>query len=198
MTSNRIIETARKKLLELTTDVIDDTSMFDYLNAVNLDLKIRVFPNNDVKTETVTLTGGVGNLPTDFGTLYADAYNASGDVFAELSIADFNRELVGNAITIESGTLKVKPTTTTSIIIKYYTKAETLSTIIDPTIPEYFQELMVWGILARAYEDLQDEVLSKYYDEKYEAKLTAKMSNYSNFEEGNQRGGTMFTDIQII
>ena len=198
MTSNQIITLARKKLLETTDDIISDETILLYLNEANQDIKIRVFPNVSIKTATISFTNGVGTLPSDFGTLYGDPFQNAHNIFPEVSIQDFMRESQPNMVTIESGTIKVFPIDTATVTIKYYPIYETLDTVQNPTIPAFFHELLIYGILFRAFEDLQDEALSKYYFDKFEALLEAKAGHYSNYEEGNQRGGQMFNEISIV
>ena len=200
MTSNQIIALARKKMLETTDDILDDPTVSLYLNETDMDLRIRLFPNNAIKTATVSFTNGVGTLPADFGTLYGDPVspNSNTNIFPETSINDFDRGVGSQMVTIEGGVIKVKPETTGSLTIKYYPTYETLSTVVNPTLPAYFHELYIYGILYRSFEDLQDESLSKYYADKYEAELMKKSANYSNYEEGSFRGGVMFNGIDII
>lgn len=197
MTTDEIIAKARKKMLETTDDVIADSDLYDYATEANQDLRIRVFPNEDIESATIAFTNGVGTLPVGFGTLAGDPLDANKNPYAEIPINDFARSN-GPATTIEGGQIKVLPTSVASLNIKYYPLFETLSTSQNPTINAYFHELIIYGILARVYEDLQDESLAKYYDDKYEQKLEAKAANFSNFEEGNQRGGQMFNDIDIM
>lgn len=198
MTTDQILAKARKKMLETTDDVIADSDLYDYATEVNQDLRIRVFPNEDIESATVAFTNGVGSLPVGFGTLYGDPVDSGKNPFPEIPINDFARSVSGPATTIEGGQIKVLPVTTASLNIKFYPLFETLSSSQNPTINAYFHELIIYGILARVYEDLQDEALAKYYDDKYEQKLEAKMANFSNYEEGNQRGGQMFNDINIL
>jgi hypothetical protein len=83
-------------------------------------------------------------------------------------------------------------------VIKYYPTFPDLSTSVNPTINSYFHLPIVYSAVSMVYEDLQDETLSKYYFDKYEADLTRRMSVQSNYEEGNQRSGQMFADQNLI
>ncbi len=149
-------------------------------------------------TATVTFTNGVGALPSQFGTLYGDAFKTLGDYFPELSIDDFQKQTQGQAVTIEGNTIKVYPTTTASLVIKYYPTFPDLTSAVNPTMNSYFHEPIIYGILARAHEDLQDESLAKFYNDKYEAMLAQRIANQSMYEEGNQRGGQLFTEQSLI
>lgn len=198
MTTNQIIALARLKLLEQTTEVIADTTLLLYANLTQQDIYKRVFPNNQILSTTIALTNGVGNLPTNFGTLYGPGFDSANNRYEELSIADFDAETLSNAVTIEGGDIKVLPTTLSSITIKYYPTFADLSAVVNPTIESYFHEPIVYGILGRAFEDLQDEQLATFYTGKYESMIKDRISIQSSYEEENQRGGQMFNYIPLI
>jgi len=198
LTVIQIFSLARAKLLEATTEILSDDTLLIYANLAQLDLIKRTFTNDKIQSATVTFTNGVGSLPSDFGTLYGSGQDSSNNTFEEVSIEDFDNKITNNMITVEGGTLKAYPTTTTSLAIKYYPKTTTLTTGSTPSVNEYFHECIVYGILARAFEDLQDESLSAYYAGKYEAMVNQKISAQSNYEEGNQRGGQMFTGVDLL
>jgi len=101
-------------------------------------------------------------------------------------------------ITVEGDNIKVYPVATSTLDIKYYPVFATLTAGSNPSINEYFHEAIVYGILARAFEDLQDQELASLYDSKYEVMITKKTSIQSNYEEGNQRGGVMFNYVKLI
>lgn len=197
LTTNQIISLSRAKLLEATTENISDVTILIYANLTYSDLIKRIFTNNKILSSTITFTNGVGTIPALFGTLYGSAQSNS-EVFEEVSIEDFDNRTLDSMITIEGGEFKVYPTTTSSLDIKYYPIFAELTTIVNPTIDEYFHEAIVYGILERAFEDLQDQELSAYYKSKYESMVAQKSSIQSNYEEANQRGTTMFTWTKIV
>jgi len=198
MTTQQILSLARKKLLELQDEIVEDSTLLIYANLTHEDVVKRSFPNNAIVSDTVTFVDGVGDLPVNFGTLYSDALDANGNVFPEVSIADFGRLNSGNGITVSGGQLKASPISTTSLTINYYPTYPTLTADIDPQIDSYLHEPIVYGIIARAFEDLQDPELSLFYENKYEKMLTEKLSKLSAYEENAQHGGTMFNPISII
>lgn len=197
-TTTQLISSARAKLLEATSEILSQETILMYANFAHEDIIKRTFPNKGVATALVSLTNGVGVLPSDFGTLYGNAYVNDSYTFAELSIADFARNPLGSAVCIENETLKVFPVDTAQIYIKYYKTYPVLSAVQNPTIDSYYHELIIYGIMYRALEDLQDEQLSKYYRDKYESEFTIKRSAVSQYEEDNQRGGQMFTYTQLL
>jgi len=198
MTTQEILRLARAKLLETTSEIITDENILLYANLSQDDIIKRTFTNDQILTATIALTSGVGPLPQNFGTMYGEAYTTDNKFFGELSIADFKKETQNQAVTIEGGNIKVIPTATASIIIKYYPTYPALTNLVNPTLNPYFHELMVYGVIYRAHEDLQDEALSKYYSEKYELELAKKSAVQSNYEEDNQRAGQMFTEQSLI
>lgn len=198
LTTNQILSLARAKLLEQTEEIITDATLLIYANLTYQDLIKRTFTSNKILSSTVAFTLGEGALPATFGTMYGSAQDAYGNIFEEVSIEDFDNKVLERMITVEGGEFKVYPVETASLNIKYYPKWADLSLSQNPEIDEYFQELIVYGILTRAFEDLQDEQLAINYSNKYETEFQKKSSAQSNYEEGNQRGGQMFTYQRLI
>lgn len=198
LTTIQITNLARIKLLESTTEIVSDETILIYANLTYQDLIKRVFTNNKILSADISFTNGVGTLPSLFGTLYGSAKNSGNQTFEEVSIEDFDNLSLPYMVTIEGGTIKCYPVSTATLSIKYYPTFAALTSGSNPSIDEYFHECIVYGILERAFEDLQDESLSSYYHNKYEGMITAKTGIQSNYEEGNQKGGQMFTYQQLI
>lgn len=197
MTTNEILSLVRTKALEAGSEVVSEPTLLIYVNLAHRDVIKRAFPNNSVETATITFTNGVGTLPTNFGTLYTDAYDSDGNIFNEVSISDFIRLNGEPAIVIENDTIKVSPDTKSSLNIKYYPDYAALTNIQNPTIDEYLHEPIVYGALSRVIEDLQDPELSQFYLNKYEKMLTDRLSHISNYEETGQ-SNVMFNQIRIL
>lgn len=200
LTTTQIIDLARAKLLESGTEILSSATLLIYANLTQGDLAKKVFTNAQIKTVTIPFVAGVGALPTDFGTMYGDAYYGTANYFPELSIEDFNKESLAQAVTIEGGTIKIYPNTTSIATFKYFPTlpALTLSPVVNPSVDAYFHELILYGILYRAHQDLQDEELSEYYKNLYKTELAEKIATQSNYEEGSQRSGQMFTDQNLL
>lgn len=198
LTVVQIFSLARAKLLEATSEIVSDETLLIYANLAQLDIIKRTFTNDKISSATVTFTSGIGTLPATFGTLYGSAQDSQGNVFEEVSIEDFDNQSLERMVTIEGGAIKCFPTNTASLQIKYYPATTTLTVGSTPSVNEYFHECIVYGILTRAFEDLQDESLSAYYAGKYETLLNQRSSAQSNYEEGNQRGGQMFTYVNLM
>jgi hypothetical protein len=198
MTTSQILQLVRVKILESTSEIVTDETLLIYANLVKEDIVKRAFPNSQIKSATVTFTNGVGTLPTDFGTLYGDAFKDLGNYFPELSIDDFQKKTTNQAVTIEGGQIKVYPTETASLTIKYYPTYPDVSLSVNPTFDAYFHEPMIPGILSRVQEDLQDEELANLYNVKYENMLNQRIANQSNYEENNCRAGQMFSEQTLI
>jgi hypothetical protein len=198
MTTLEILKLAKRKLLEATTDVIPDDILLIFTNQAYMDVYKRIFPMSDITSATLTLTGGTVTLPSAFGTMYGDATDADGNFYPEVPIEDFYREQIERMVTIEGGEIKAYPTTTTGLTVRYWPKPETLTNAVDPSIDEFFHEPIVYGILWRAHEDLQDEELSTFYKQKFEQMIMEKTSVQSNYEENNQRGAVMFNYQKLV
>lgn len=198
LTTSQIINLARKKMLENGTEIMPDLDLLIYANFAYEDLIKRTRINKHIKSATITLTNGEGTLPTDYGTLAGDPQFSKYDVYPEISINDFDRGLDGS--TIEDGKIKVSNTALANIKIKYYPKWDALSLdpAVNPQLDSYFHELLIFGTLSRAYEDLQDEQMAKLYDDKFTAKLKEKMEVNSQYEEDNKSGGVLFNGIAIV
>lgn len=196
-TTSSLISLARTKLLELGTEILSDSTMLTYAQLAYQDICLRIFPNSQIVSATLAVTNGVAPLPDDFGTLYTDANNSKYNIFPELSISDFARN-IANAIAVEDGELKVSPSTTTSVTIYYWPSFTALSDTSNPAIHTYFQELVIYGIMFRALEDLQDPDQSTYYEGKYEARLAQKNNVISEWEEAAQQGGSFFNEQRLI
>lgn len=198
MTSNNIILLARNKLLESTTEILKDDVLYIYANLSQEDIAKKTFTNDKIKSATVTFTSGVGTLPTDFGTLYGDAFDTANNFYPEMTIEDFKKETLSYGVTIEGGTIKVLPNTVASLTIKYWPTFADMTSAVNPTIPTYFHECIVYGILYRAFEDLQDWELSKFFREKYNSELKEKIETMSNYEEANVRSSQMFSAQNLL
>ena len=127
-----------------------------------------------------------------------DAYVSASSIFPKVSPQDFIRQPLAQAITIEGNSVKVFPDSTPYVFIKYYPSYNALTTSQNPQIDSYYHECLVYGLMARAYEDLQDQELAKYYDDKYEALILKKTGIQSKFEESNQNGGSLFNFTKLI
>jgi hypothetical protein len=198
MTTTEILDLARLKLLEEGTDLVTDATLLIYANMSFKDVIKRAFPKNSIKSATITFTAGASTVPADFGTLYTDPVDVNGNFYPEVAIANFLRLNDEYGVTIENGEIKVSPATTTSVDIKYYPTYATLTSNVNPTIDEYLHEPIVYGTLARAFEDLQDPEMSQFYANKYETMMKSRLDNLSNYEEDAQKGNTMFNGISII
>lgn len=199
MTTTQLITLVRAKILEAEDNIVTDATLLIYANWSYKDIIKKVFPNSAIKSATVNFVNGVGSLPADFGTLYTDAVDTNLNVYPELSISDFARNgNLGNGLAVEGGTLKVSPLSVASLPIKYYPTFAALSASSDPAFNEYFEEPILYGMMYRAYEDLQDVELSKEFKQKYDDMIKERISVLSNYEEDAQRGGVMFNGLSII
>lgn len=199
LTTNQITSITRKRILETTSEIVDDATILLYMNLTQEDIYKKVFPNSHILSATVAFTNGVGTLPTRFGTLYGDAVDSSGsNFFPELSIEDFKKETLAQAVTIEGGTIKVYPTTTASLDIKYYPTFTDLTSAVNPSINSYFHECLIDGTTYRCLFELQDQELATFYKAKYDKDMAEKIAVQSMYEEDNQRSAQLFGAQTLI
>lgn len=199
MTTNEIIATARRKVLEKTDEIVSADAALLYANQAYIEVYKQVVTGNKVTSQTVACTAGVCTLPATYGRMYTMARDQNGREFTEVSIADFHDDTIGGYLyTIENGSILVNEDDVTTLTVRFYAKPEALSDSVNPTIDEYFHEVIIYGVVWRMHEDLQDEELSTYYLNKFTDELKRRMANQSNYEETNQRGGQMFTDQRLI
>lgn len=200
LTSNQIASAIRRKVLEQSSDLVTDDVLYMNMNLAYDDLKIGTFTNDQIQSATIALTNGVGTLPTNFGTLYGPGYKSTTDKtpYEEKSIADFDRDNTVEGITIEGGEIKVNPSTTTQIIIKFYPSYNALTISQNPDINGYLHELIIYGAMYRIHEDLQNESMAEYYKTVFKTEFANKTSKLSNYQEDNADGGQAFNYIKII
>ena len=198
MTTSEILASTRRKLLESGTELVDDTTLLLYANQAYIEVWKRTFTPNVVDYRSIVCSNGICTLPTDYGRMYSFATDTSGNVYNEYSIADYTVSDFEYGFTIREGQMIVSQSSITSITISYYPVPATLTTIQNPTTDPYFHECIVYGAMWRALEDLQDEELSTYYQNKFETELTRRIGNQSSFDETNQRGGQMFMPQTLI
>lgn len=200
MTSQQILAAIRRKILEQSSDLVDDDTIFFNMNLAYQDLKMSSFTNDQIQSATVSLSSGVGTLPADFGTLYGPGYQSTTNLipFEEKPIADFDRDEDGPCMTVESGSLKVKPTTTAQLIIKYWPTYDDLTVSQNPELHSYLHELIIYGAMFRIFEDLQNEALAQFYKEEYKREIAERTAKISHYQEDNATGGQLFNGISII
>ena len=198
MTTNEITTAIRRKVLETTDEIVSDETVLLYANQSYIEVYKRVFTSNEVISATVSCSNGVCTLPTRYGRMYSKALDADLNEFEEVSIADYNQNDFERVYTIEEGSLLVNKTDITSLTVRYYEQPETLTSSVDPSIDDYFHEVIIYGGIWRVQEDLQDEELAEFYQNRFESELTRRIASQSSYEETNQRGGEMFGYQQLI
>ena len=200
LTTTEITSAIRRKILEESTEIVSDATILLNANLAYEDLKIGSFTNDQIEQATVALTLGIGTLPAGFGTLYGAGFASATDKspFNEKSIADFDRDINERGMTLIGTSLYVKPTTTASIIIRYWPSYNDLTAVQNPQINSYLHELIIYGAMWRIHEDLQNETLSEYYRGKFTEEFKRKIDSLSNYQEENMGGNEFFTYQRLI
>lgn len=68
-------------------------------------------------------------------------------------------------------TIKVFPTSTNSLLVRYYKTPAKLTSSTSPLLPERFHSLIVDGAVARAYENSDDYELAQSKEAKFQTRL---------------------------
>lgn len=198
MTTNEITAAIRRKVLETTDEVVTNETVLLNANLAYTEVYKRVVTANKIVSTSIVCSNGTCTLPSNYGRSYSNAYDADGNEFPEVSVADYYSGDFDYAYTVQAGAIKVSRTDITALTIYYYAQPETLTTTQDPTIDSYFHEVVVYGAVARIHEDLQDEELAEQYYTRAENELVRRMAHQSNYEESNQKGGVMFKEQTLI
>ena len=198
LTTNQIKSAIRSKALEETSDIISESKLDLFVNLAYKDIQYSSFTNDQIRTAEVVFTNGEGDLPEGFGTMYGPAYDHAGNRYQEQSIEAFDRDDGSNAIVVEGGKLRIKPAATITLTVKFYPNYDPLSDSQDPEVHEYLHELIIYGGLYRAHEDLQNEALAQYYKLRFEQELQVRNAKIANYEDDNQGGNEMFIGKRLI
>lgn len=198
MTTNDIIASARRKILETGDDLVSGSVLLEYANSEYREVRKKLKMSSDVIVADIVCSNGVCTLPSDYGAMYSTAIDPANNHYEEVSLADFYNDANDYYFSIEEGAMKVSKDDITSITIRYYPAAVTLSSSQNPDIDDLFHEVIVYGVISRAQEDLQDEELATFYRSKADSEFKRKAEIQSSYEEGNQKGGQLFKEQQLI
>lgn len=200
MTSSGIISQARKKVLELTTEIVSDDDLYLYGNQAKDEIAKRLFSKDLLKQITLSFSSGSVAAPSDFESFYnaTDQSASGGTMWDWMSNQDFDNQVAPYMLTYLEGNIKVYPTSTPTIYLKYWKKLVDFSANVQPTLDSFLHDLIVDGIVWRALEDLQEFDLSTRFLNKFESRLAMKASAISQSEEKGQRGGSLFNYVNLL
>lgn len=194
MTTISIISDIRKRLLELTSGVLEDEQIINWANQTLTKISQEILTQDRIKKITLTFISGIATLPIDFLSFYfCKDYNW-------LTIEDFENNATSNMLVRVENTIKVKPDTITSLDFYYYRKPLDLSIstpTIEPELPSLLHEAIVLGTIIRALEALQEFELSNLYLQKYTVFITETKQTVSQLEE-KYKGKEFFTYTKLI
>jgi hypothetical protein len=202
LTTTQIQNAVRRKLLEEGTELVSDETLLLNMNLAYDDLRYRTFSKDQLQKATITLSNGVGTLPANFGTAYANGYASETDnqTYVEKTLSDF--DLYDNdycyAVDLANNQILVTPSSTSQLILRFWPSYDALSSSQNPEINGYFHELIIYGALSRIHEDLQNEALAVFYDGKYEEGLVKKTNALSNYEDDNVGGNEFFSYTKLF
>ncbi len=197
MTTIEILQDVRKRILELTNEVLDNSQLLVWLNQAQLEVAGEILTRDRIKKITLNFVNGEADLPSDFQAFYysSDDY---GNEYHLVPIENFIERGEDRMLTIENNKLKVFPLNTSTLSFWYYKKPNKLSSSSNPELPEYTHEVLVLGTCYRALEALQEFDLSNLYLTKYQAGIRrAKMLCLNNEEKG-QESKPLFEHVKLI
>jgi len=90
-----------------------------------------------------------------------------------------------------------KDSVITSLETVYYAKYDALTLGNSPETHETFDESIIYGIVFRALEDLQDPELATYYEKKFDNMILSRQGELSGYEE-NATESELFTPVRFI
>lgn len=201
LTTSQIIALARKKLLETSTAIFTDDDLLLYANLTKDDIAKRLFSDDLIVPTTLVFSGGVATKPSDFESHYLSKDSnvpGVGNTFQWVNIEDFRAGKYDRMLCLIAGSIYAYPTNTALTYTDYYKKLPDMSLSVNPTLDASLLECIVYGILYRGFEDLQDFELSKEFRNKFEVEFGIKGQAVSFSSENSQQGGEMFNGIAII
>lgn len=204
LTTQNIIQFSRDKLLEVGDAVVNTEKLLVYANLTQDDLAKDLYTDDMTVPTTLVFTGGYATIPTDWESHRLSKNSqvpGQGDIFEWVNLEDFRAGKYSRMIAKINGQIAVYPTNTSILYTDYFKKLPNMAiTPIyqGPSVDASLQELMIDGVLYRAFEDLQEFDLAKEYRGKYEAEKKIKTKRISFAEENPQKSGEMFNGIDII
>lgn len=193
-----IIKMARKKLLEAGSEIFSDDDLILYANICKDELASRYLGDRLIKSVTLSFLGGEADIPVDYNGAYYvnDTGQKGGTKYDVVGIKEFLRGDLTYMICEDGGKFKNSQNAPT-LTMWYYSKLTDMALTPTPVNPpselkDQLHELIVYGIVYRAFEDAQDFELSKYFKDKFEAEYTIRTSNLSELEEAPKQSAQMF------
>lgn len=195
--TNQIIKLARSQLLELTTDVLSEDAVMNFLNLTYQDLQMRVLDNSRLLTVTLVTTSGEADLPENFAAFYGKPIDEMKQPVRIMPLQGFIRASDGDRVATKSGNkIKVKGNIT-SLSLVYYTFYDVLEFADTPETHAYLDECLVQGIIYRALKHLQDPELAQVEKNSYDAMVEEKSALISLMDE-NATETELFNPINFI
>lgn len=202
MTTAQILKLARRKLLEATTEIFSDDDLLLYANISKDELAKRFLGKSLIKKTTLTFVNGYADKPSDYnGLRYAYPSADSKDFqFRSTNSEDFRKERFNRMLTIEGNKFRVYPESTQTVEMIYWAKLADLGIspeIINPPeeLDDLLHELISYGIVWRAFEDLQDFELSRFFKDKWEADFELKKMTLNELDRGADESFELFEPL---
>lgn len=161
------------------------TRIYTWLDKAQKDIARRTNVRTEQDKDTLAALAGAStlSLPTDFARIISLTRGVDSDTETdpitqlELPVydANFNSSISGTTYAFAiSGTqilLLPKIDVATNFFIRFWKLPATITTSVDPEIPEDYHSLLVDYALFRAYASQHDRQMSKFHKDLYDAAL---------------------------
>lgn len=203
LTTQQILGLARDKLLEIGDAIVTSEKLLIFANLAQDEIAKDIYTDDMTISTTLSFVGGVATIPTDWEShrLSKDSLiPGQGSVFEWVNLEDFRAGKYTKMIAKINGQLAVYPTSTATLYTDYYKKLPnmSISPVVNSALDPSLVELIVYGILYRAFEDLQEWDIAKEMRGKFETEKQLKARRVSQAEKKPQKSGEMFNPISII
>jgi hypothetical protein len=202
LTTAQIVAFARAKVLELSDAVLSDAALLAYANQSKDEVALRAPSQRDLASTSLAVTAGVATVPSGYASFYGckdSQVPGQGNEYRSVSLEDYRAGAHERMIVRLGAQFLVYPAISGTLYLDHYAlPADLALTGSDPTADPTLHEVIAYGVVWRALEDLQDLEQSQYYRSKFEADLALRASALSQREEEPQDSGALFNGIDII
>lgn len=201
LTTAQILAIARTKILERTDAVVSDETLLRYGNLAKDEMALRAPSQRDIKAASLAFAAGIATTPSDFLSFYGckdSQVPGEGNDYRNVSLEDFRARRHDRMVCRLGPSLLAYPSTSVTLYLDYYAKPVDISASQNPTVDDALHECIAYGMVWRAFQDLQDFELSRFFQQEFESRFAAQSSALSQLEEDPQDSGAMFNAIDIL
>ena len=202
LTTAQIVAYARAKVLELSDAVLSDAALLAYANQSKDEVALRAPSQRDLKAAPLSVSAGAATVPSGYASFYGckdSQLPGQGNEYRMVSLEDYRAGAHDRMVARLGAGFLVYPAISGTLYLDYYAlPADLALSGADPTADPSLHEVIAYGVVWRALEDLQDLEQSQYYRSKFEADLALRAAALSQREEEPQESGALFNGIDIL